>query len=157
MIYQNTSLQEDRLNPENTYQTLHILKSVLREGTAKAVSQTDIPLHNVAGKTGTSNDFKDSWFVGFSPELLVLVWVAYDVEKKVGLPGALAALPVWIDFVQRSLPYLGAADFNLPNGLTRVKLDVQTNLLSNFSCPNAYETYFLPGTQPHRYCDDPRR
>jgi membrane carboxypeptidase/penicillin-binding protein len=106
--------KEPRLNPEATFQTVDLLRGVFTQGTAKTAQDSGLNLENFAGKTGTTNDFKDAWFVGFSPEMLALVWVGYDEADKVGLTGAAAALPLWVEFMKESKPFRQDRPFTRP-------------------------------------------
>jgi membrane carboxypeptidase/penicillin-binding protein len=67
-----------------------------------------------AGKTGTTNDYKDAWFVGYTPELLAVVWVGYDGPSKIGLSGAEAALPIWTEFMKAATAGMPVTDFTPP-------------------------------------------
>ena len=113
-IWGDTLQKENRLNSEATFQTLQLLKGVFSQGTASSAQGAGVQLEGFAGKTGTTNDFKDAWFVGFSSEVLVLVWVGYDEAEKVGLTGAAAALPIWVDFMKEAQPFYQEKDFIRP-------------------------------------------
>jgi len=130
------------------------MKGVLSEGTAKLAKKRGIDVENFAGKTGTTNDFKDAWFLGFSPEILVLVWVGYDETENVGLPGAVAALPIWINFMKRVRPFYGDEDFNMPEGLSAIQVVAEKNCFCppDRQCKGARWEYFIPGTQPSEEC-----
>jgi penicillin-binding protein 1B len=152
LLLENKMAQEDRLPPIPTFQTIDIMKGVFQHGTGKSALASGIRLDNFAGKSGTTNDFKDAWFLGFSPDLLVLVWVGYDEEDKVGLSGSVAALPAWIDLVKTAGPFLSDTDFQAPPGLEKYDVDEDTQSLATPNCPNHQDEYFLPGTQPHQTC-----
>lgn len=141
---------QDRLSPQATFQTVQILKGVLTHGTARTILAPT--LSNFAGKTGTTNEYKDAWFVGFSPDILVLVWVGYDNEDKVGLTGAAAALPVWLDFVTHARFFIGQQDFIPPEGLTPVIIDRESNAKANERCRDIVTDYFRQGTEPKSEC-----
>jgi len=113
IVFENEVESKEVIAPEMALQTVEILKGVFTDGTAKWAMKTGLDLQYFAGKTGTTNDYKDAWFVGFSPELLVLVWVGYDVEENVGLPGSVGALPLWIEFLKKSESFLSDEDFEL--------------------------------------------
>jgi len=113
-IWSASVQKEARLNPDATYKTVELLKGVFVQGTASSAQGTGVRLEGFAGKTGTTNDFKDAWFVGFSPEILVMVWVGYDEAEKVGLTGAAAALPIWVDFIKEAQPFYQEKDFIRP-------------------------------------------
>ena len=79
-----------------------MMRSVINEGTGAGARAPGFTL-DAAGKTGTTNDLRDAWFVGFTPELLTVVWVGFDDNQPVGLSGAQAALPIWTEFMTRAL------------------------------------------------------
>jgi penicillin-binding protein 1A len=105
--------EEQVLTVEPTYTLIDMMKGVVKRGTAAKAAQ--MPYY-LAGKTGTTNDFRDAWFVGFSPNLLCLVWVGYDRNVFLGKreSGATAALPIWIDFMTKALPSYPNDDFPVP-------------------------------------------
>ncbi|MFM8315943.1 MAG: penicillin-binding transpeptidase domain-containing protein, partial [Deltaproteobacteria bacterium] len=107
-------VKEARLSPEATFQTVQLLKGVFTEGTARLAQGSGVPTEVFAGKTGTTNDFKDAWFVGFNSEMLALTWVGYDETENVGLTGAAAALPLWIEFMKEAQPFRQNKDFARP-------------------------------------------
>ena len=79
-----------------------MLRSVINEGTGAGARAAGF-VHDAAGKSGTTNDLRDAWFVGFTPELLTVVWVGLDDNQALGLSGAQAALPIWTQFMTRAL------------------------------------------------------
>src|SRR5205807_7724651 len=89
--------------PETTFLVTNMMRSVLNEGTAASARSAGVTL-DAAGKTGTTNDLRDAWFVGFTTELLTVVWVGFDDPgQSVGLSGSQAALPIWTQFMTRAL------------------------------------------------------
>ncbi len=98
---------------ENTYALVDMMKGVIKNGTARSASKMP---YSLAGKTGTTDDFKDAWFIGFSPNLLCLVWVGYDKNEFLSNreSGGAAALPIWIDFMSKALPLFPNDDFIVP-------------------------------------------
>jgi penicillin-binding protein 1B len=152
LVTENKITQEDRLPPIPTFQTIDIMKGVIQNGTGKSALLSGLNLDNFAGKSGTTNDFKDAWFVGFSPDFLSLVWIGYDEENKVGLSGAVAALPAWVDMVKAAYPLLDHSDFVMPAGLERFEVDESTRALATPNCPKKHGEYFVPGTQPSTTC-----
>lgn len=135
-----------------SFLTIQLLKGVFTRGTARSALASGIPLANFAGKTGTTNDSKDAWFVGFSPNLLVLVWVGYDEEEKVGLSGSVAALPLWVEFVKRARPFLTSEDFPIPEGVVGIEVDPTSRALATPNCPTRETEYFTKGTEPSNLC-----
>ena len=109
--YYEQALEEPIVLPEVAYALVDIMKGVIQRGTARAAAK--MPYY-LAGKTGTTDDFRDAWFIGFSPNLICAVWVGYD--KKTNLAGkeagATAALPIWIDFMSKALQHYPNEDFN---------------------------------------------
>ena len=110
LIYEHEPDEKRVVSEEAAYTLVDIMKGVIKNGTAKAASKLPYVL---AGKTGTTNDFKDAWFVGFSPHLLCLVWVGYDKGDNLGPKesGATCALPIWIDFMSKALQLYPNDDF----------------------------------------------
>jgi len=105
----------------------------------------------VAGKTGTTNDARDAWFVGFTPELVAAVWVGYDDGTPLGLTGAQAAVPIFGRFLISALGPNGGEDFAEPPGLERVAINESTGLRASFFCWGDDE-WFLAGTAPTESC-----
>src|SRR4030095_10223080 len=100
----------------------------VESGTAKQAKALERP---AAGKTGTTNESMDAWFVGFTPALLGGVWVGFDAERSLGeLTGGRAATPIWTSFMQRALEGRPVRDFSQPDGVSLVRVDTQTGLLA---------------------------
>jgi penicillin-binding protein 1A len=104
----------------------------------------------VAGKTGTTNDQADAWFVGFSPDIATGVWVGHD-EKLVlgrGETGSRAASPIWVDFMRDAMKERPRRDFEVPEGIVFQRIDRKTGLLAEASSRNSYFQPFLENTGP---------
>lgn len=127
------------------------LQSAIDEGTGRAVRRLGFG-PPAAGKTGSSND---SWFVGYTPELLCAVWVGFDDSSSLGLEGSEAALPIWTEFMNEAqrYAYLSGEDFPVPEGVVSVEIDPMTGLLASASCPESRTEYFIEGTEPERFCE----
>lgn len=138
--------------PETTFLVLNMMRSVINEGTAAAVRGSGFAL-DAAGKTGTTNDLRDAWFVGFTPELLTVVWVGLDENQPLGLSGAQAALPIWTSFMVRALAGHPNLEFRVPNGIDFVEIDKDTGKLSLPACPRTFREAFLAGTAPTDTCE----
>ena len=135
---------------------ISILNSVLRGvvdrgtgGSARRLGAQGI----FAGKTGTTNDGRDAWFVGFSPRLLVAVWVGFDDNRGLNLSGSSAALPIFADFVRRLPSQYFEAPFPQAPGVVTVSIDPTTGLLVTEECPKSFDEVFLEGTQPKERCN----
>jgi len=108
--------------PDTAYVLTHMLEGVLDAGTASAARSAGFR-HPAAGKTGTTNDYRDAWFVGFTPDLLAAVWVGFDRRAALGMSGGTAALPIWTDFMKEAVAPLPPRPFLPPPGVTLVRLD----------------------------------
>jgi len=101
-----------------------------------------------AGKTGTTNDYGDAWFVGFTPDLLVVVWVGFDHPHPLQLSGGQAALPIWTDFIKQATAGVAPTSFVPPPGVTLVRIDPTSGALATPNCPHALDEAFYAGTSP---------
>src|SRR4030095_10430484 len=119
--------------PDTTFLVTNMMRSVLNEGTAAGARSAGFT-QDAAGKTGTTNDLRDAWFAGFTPELLTVVWVGFDDNQPVGLSGAQAALPIWTDFMKRALAGRSSISFTPPDGVTFVDIDRETGQLATPAC-----------------------
>lgn len=139
------------VSAQGAYLVTSLLKGVVERGTgAKARS---LGLRGpVAGKTGTTDGYRDAWFVGYTPELVIGVWVGFDDERPIRLTGSQAALPIWVDLARRLMPDEGA-DFELPTGIVSRPIDPRTGQLATSQCPERITEVFLEGTEPTAYCD----
>jgi membrane carboxypeptidase/penicillin-binding protein len=91
--------------------------------------------------------------VGFTPDLLAVVWVGYDNNQSLGLSGAQAALPIWTRFMKAATAGLPVADFSVPQGITFATIDPQSALLARSGCPEREAQPFLQGTEPRATCN----
>jgi penicillin-binding protein 1B len=138
--------------PDTTYLVTNMMRSVLNGGTAGSARSMGFT-QDAAGKTGTTNDLRDAWFVGFTPELLTVVWVGFDDNQPVGLSGARAALPIWTQFMKAALAGRASVPFDAPGGITSVSIDAETGKLAGPNCPTVIDEVFLDGTEPHEVCE----
>ena len=130
----------------------NMMRSVLNEGTGAGARANGFTL-DAAGKTGTTNDLRDAWFVGFTPELLTVVWVGFDDNQPLGLSGAQAALPIWTDFMKHALAGRPSVGFKVPEGITFVDIDRDTGKVAQPNCPHISTEAFLSGTEPTQICE----
>jgi penicillin-binding protein 1B len=138
--------------PETTFLVVNMMRSVLNEGTAAGARAAGFAL-DAAGKTGTTNDLRDAWFIGFTPELLTAVWVGLDSNQPIGLSGSQAALPIWTDFMKRALSARPNKPFAVPPGVEFAQVDKLTGKLATPICPVVINEAFLDGTAPKDMCD----
>ncbi|HEY3043021.1 MAG TPA: PBP1A family penicillin-binding protein [Vicinamibacterales bacterium] len=144
-------LPREVARPDTTFLVTNMMRSVINEGTGAGVRAAGFAL-DAAGKTGTTNDLRDAWFVGFTPELLTVVWVGFDDNQPVGLSGAQAALPIWAEFMKRALAGHSSVSFRVPDGIVFADVDRATGKLATPDCPNMITEAFLDGTQPVLFC-----
>ena len=152
IAFVGTGIAQEVLPAGPTFMTVQLMKGVFQRGTARSAQASGLPLANFAGKTGTTNDAKDAWFIGFSPSVLVLVWVGYDEEETVGLTGGVAALPLWVEFMKRAQPFLSSEDFAQPNDVAEVEIDPDRMCLPYIPQSNAIKEYFIKGSEPTMRC-----
>lgn len=143
------------LDPRVAFLTTAMMEAVVNShhGTGAGIRSEFGFRAPAAGKTGTEND---SWFAGFTSNLLCVVWVGNDNYSDLHIEGALAALPIWADFMNRAqkLPqYSDMENFTPPQGVIQETLDHNTNLIATPNCPDDYTAWFLDGTQPTETCD----
>ncbi|MEE8537740.1 MAG: penicillin-binding transpeptidase domain-containing protein, partial [Acidobacteriota bacterium] len=139
------------VSPQAAYLTLALMRGVVAEGTAVRLRGLGYQ-GEVAAKTGTTNDLRDAWFVGFTPRLLVLVWVGYDDNRPVGLSGSEAALPIWAELMRR-LPSESSGHFREPEGLTWEEIDPGSGQVATWRCRERRAELFIKGTEPRERCE----
>ena len=137
--------------PDVTYLVTNMMRSVIDEGTGASARAAGFAL-DAAGKSGTTNDLRDAWFVGFTPELLTVVWVGLDDNRPLGLSGTQAALPIWTTFMARALSGRGNVAFAPPEGIAFADIDKDTGALATPACPRPLREAFLAGTEPVELC-----
>ena len=137
---------------ETAFLVTNMMRSVLNEGTAASARSLGFTL-DAAGKTGTTNDLHDAWFVGFTPELLTVVWVGFDDNQPVGLSGAQAALPIWTQFMKAALAGRANVPFEAPEGISFAEIDPATGKLATPFCPRRISEAFIAGTEPTKTCE----
>lgn len=150
-LWHHTPERRQAVSPQAAYVVTSLLKGVVERGTAakaKAMGVRSI----VAGKTGTTDGYRDAWFVGYSTDYVVGVWVGFDDEEPLRLTGAQAALPIWADFMrQTSSPVL--RDFPIPPGIVTREIDPKTGQLATSRCPERMVEVFIEGTEPTVACE----
>lgn len=137
---------QQRFDPGSIYLVQNAMQRVMREGTGKSVySQLPSSL-NLAGKTGTSNDSRDSWFAGFSQDLLAVVWVGRDDNGKTPFTGATGALQIWTSFMRKADPL--PLDTPMPDNVVQAWINASTGQGSDSTCPNAVQMPYIRGSEP---------
>jgi penicillin-binding protein 1B len=136
---------------DTTFLVTHMMRSVLNEGTGASARGAGFAA-DAAAKSGTTNDLRDAWFVGFTPELLTVVWVGLDDNRPLGLSGTQAALPIWTAFMKRAVAGRRSPVFETPDGVVFAEIDRDTGLLAAPGCPRVFREAFLAGESPDRTC-----
>ena len=141
--------------PGDAYLMVDLLRAVVLEGTGVKLRALGRP---VAGKTGTTNDQADAWFVGFSPDIVTGVWVGYDVARFLGPgeTGAHAAAPIWMDYMRVAMADRPERDFSPPDSIVFARIDRDSGLLSDGDGPDTVFQSFLAGTEPTETADAQR-
>ena len=138
------------ISKETAFVMTDMLKAVVSEGTGWRVRALKRP---VAGKTGTTNDLRDAWFMGYTPGLATGVWVGYDDSREMGKgeTGSRAASPIWLNFMQEILDGVPVKDFQMPKGVVFAKIDGKTGHLAGRHSEKTVFQAFKEGTEPKQY------
>jgi penicillin-binding protein 1A len=155
-LEQNAPEPREATSPAAAHVLLTMMRGVVARGTAASAARLNLPL---AGKTGTTNDFTDAWFVGMTPRHTIAVWVGHDTKKTLGpkSAGADVALPIFVKIVEKMKEaglVTEAEDFETPPGIVLVAVDESTGYRAAPSCKKVVLMAFLNGTQPTELCGD---
>lgn len=142
---------EEAIDPRAAFLVTHALQGVVDRGTGRSVRDEGI-LFPVAGKTGTTDGYRDSWFVGYTPDLVCAVWVGYDSGRDTGLTGASGALRIWTRFVRALYPAGGPPPFPVPAGVTIAEIDPESGFLATTACPETFVEAFPERLAPTQTC-----
>ena len=139
------------MDPGVAFVVTSMMQSVVEKGTGQKAKELGRP---VAGKTGTTNDTHDAWFVGFTPDLLAGVWVGFDAERSLGSheTGGVAACPIWTAFMKQALQDRPVIDFTVPKDVTQIHIDPSTGLRAYPGGPAQLE-YFVAGSEPNEMAE----
>jgi penicillin-binding protein 1B len=151
VIYQHSPRPQRLMSRAVAYLMTGALRGVLQFGTGKNAARMGLDFP-AAGKTGTTEDYRDAYFIGYTRQLVCGVWVGFDQPQDIGLPGADAALPAWVHFMRDAVrqPQLGFGP--PPPGITMAAIDPTTGGLATPSCPRVATLPFLSGTEPTQPC-----
>ncbi|MBM3286514.1 MAG: PBP1A family penicillin-binding protein [Candidatus Eisenbacteria bacterium] len=141
------------LDEKTSASLVSMMRSVIDRGTAGTARSEMEFRAPAAGKTGTTDDYTDAWFIGFTPRCVCAVWVGFDVKRTLGsgMTGAKAALPIWVDFMKEFVRINGEEEFQVPEGMVGVATCERSGLLAGPHCPVAHDIY-RAGTEPTTYC-----
>jgi penicillin-binding protein 1A len=154
IIEENFPEHKQVIEKETAFIMNYLLQGVVKSGTGWKARGLPAP---IGGKTGTTNDFTDAWFIGFTPTLTVGVWVGFDQKKSLGRgeTGSEAAVPIFVAFMGKYLSkYPETNKFNIPSGVYMITIDKYTGKLLTPDCLYPLSEAFLPGSEPLEFCND---
>lgn len=154
VLEENAVYREEVLDPQTSYVITNMLESVINEGTGRGARLLGFN-EPAAGKTGTTDDYTDGWFIGYTPEIVVGVWTGFDEKVKMGndMTGARAALPTWTDIMKGWYHDHPGAPFAEPEGIVHRVICEESGALSVSTCTKIRREVFVAGTEPRTYCE----
>jgi len=154
ILEENQTSYKEAISIDTAYVMTDLLKGVVTEGTGWRIRALNRP---AAGKTGTTNDLRDAWFIGYTPSLVTGVWVGYDDRRPMskGETGSRAASPIWLNFMSRALEGQPVEDFIAPESVVFSKIDTQKGLLASSYSEKTVFQAFKKGTEPKEYTPKP--
>ena len=150
-IERNPVQLEQVIPADTAYLVTHLMEGVVDVGTGARARKRGFK-RPAAGKPGTTNDYREAWFAGFTPDLLTVVWVGFDHKRAINLAGGEAALPIWTEFMKRATAGLPASPFIPPPGVTMVRIDPMSGQLATPECTKTIEEAFYDGMEPTTQC-----
>jgi penicillin-binding protein 1A len=153
VLERNQSKKTDVLDAQTSYIVTNMLASAINHGTGIGARSRGFRLP-AAGKTGTTNDYRDAWFMGYTPDLVTGVWVGFLDNRSMGddMTGAAAALPIWTRFMIEATKNSPGDDFPAPEGIVTRQICTSTGYLAGPRCPESREEIFISGTEPTGFC-----
>jgi penicillin-binding protein 1B len=148
VLYDHRAETKKVVGADSAYVMHTLLRGVVQRGTASRLKRWG--LGYVAGKTGTTNDYRDAWFVGYTADMVTTVWVGFDHGAPLRLSSAEAAIPTWAAYMS-AIPHL-RSEPSQPDGVTARDIDPETGLLWQDGCPGPWHEVFLSGTAPTHSC-----
>ena len=148
-----TTSRREVLNPQTAYIMISLMSSVINSGTAQAARRAGFD-RPAAGKTGTTDNFSDNWFIGYTPQITAGAWVGFDDKTSIGAnqTGASNALPIWTSFMLAATQYYPYKDFEIPSGIMFRDVDPETGELATDRCPETIREVFTEKTVPTEKC-----
>jgi len=153
VLEKTTQRPAEVLSPQTSAVMTSMLQSVMDHGTGYPARERGLTIP-VAGKTGTMDEYMDAWFVGYTPSLVAGAWVGFDQKKTIGhgMTGAVAALPIWTDFMIGATRGRPPEDFAMPLGTVNRIVCSETGMLATDACPDVTTEMFAEGSEPTEYC-----
>jgi penicillin-binding protein 1B len=138
-------------SPAKAFLITSLLEGVMEKGTGRGLKRLGIDFR-CAGQTGSSSEFRDSWFAGYTTDLLTLVWVGYDDDSPTGLAGAQGAANIWARFMNMMRPWIHPREFDTPPGIVEEMICPDSGQLATAGCKERRQEYFLSEGRPNGYC-----
>jgi penicillin-binding protein 1B len=151
VVWNGVPDRQQAASPQGAYVLTSLLEGVIQRGTASKAKVLGLQ-GMVAGKTGTTDGYRDAWFVGYTSNIVIGVWVGFDDERALRLTGSQAALPIWMELARRIIPPNVPA-FVAPAGVVTRVIDPKTGQLATSQCPEQVSEVFIEGTEPSVYCE----
>lgn len=151
IVWNSVPDRQQAVSPQGAYVLTSLLEGVIQRGTASKARAIGLQ-GLVAGKTGTTDGYRDAWFVGYTSDVVIGVWVGFDDERPLRLTGSQAALPIWMELARRIIPPTVPA-FVMPPGVVARTIDPKTGQLATSQCPEQVSEVFIEGTEPSVYCE----
>jgi membrane carboxypeptidase/penicillin-binding protein len=151
VLEESDSQQRQVVSPENAYIISDMLKGVLEAGGTGSHLKAQVG-RPAAGKTGTTDDYNDAWFVGYTPQLCCAVWVGYDQGRNVNLVGGVGAGPIWANFIREASANLAPRDFIKPDDIILLNVCLDSGQVAVESCPRSKRMAFIEGSEPREIC-----
>lgn len=163
VVAENGEIQEHRnidfvsvTTPAKSYIITNILQGVMEKGTGKSIKRLGIDFP-IAGKTGTTSDYRDSWFIGYTTDIMALVWVGYDDNRPTRFTGAQGAGRLWARFVNQIRPWMHPQPFHIPPGVVQRIVCGRSGQLAGIACPDKRLEVFEAENIPNEYCTQHER
>ncbi|MEW5950769.1 MAG: PBP1A family penicillin-binding protein [Elusimicrobiota bacterium] len=153
ILEQYAPKENDVFSPQYSYLLINMMKGVVQRGTGKAASRLKRP---IAGKTGTSQDSKDTWFIGMTPDISAVAWMGYDDFLTIPMKdwtGGGTVVPWWTDIMEQILKNEPVRDFTVPEGIVFVNTDQESGKIALPGCKEKVMEAFVSGTEPKEFCD----
>lgn len=148
LLEQRHLTMERKITPQKAFIMNSLLRGVVENGTARSLKTRGI-YWPVAGKTGTTNNNRDAWFIGYTPDILALVWVGFDNGDSIHATGSSAALPIWAELMREVSHHVSENDFRMPGGILKRRVCAdEDNPVMSAACNSSYDEYFLKGNGP---------
>jgi penicillin-binding protein 1A len=154
LIFEHEVTKEEVLNPATAYVMIDLMATVIDAGTAVGARIEGFG-RPAAGKTGTTDNYSDAWFIGFTPDLVCGVWVGFDTRKRIvsGASGATFAVPLWTRFMREAMRGKKVKRFNTPKGVVSRTICLHSHKIANDYCPDTYKEVYIAGTEPSEICE----